>query len=140
MPVPRDHNTASITPAFRPNEFERGILRAPPHGAGASAAIRLRLPRPAKPVGEAINRRIGHILSCLFFYRLGFDCGADAVAAASRGRLGTAMLAGALLGVMGGGRGGNGRHGGAVSAGGWWRLWRRWRLGRLVMSQDGKAI
>jgi len=105
-----------ITPAFRQNEFERGILE------GAAAMVQVLGGDPlrvaeAQPVGEGDKPPIG-IFILLFFIVMGLIGGGGRGGRGKRGRLGTAMLAGALLGGMGGGRGGMGGMGGGGFGGG----------------------
>lgn len=116
-----------ITPAFRQNEFERGIVE------GATAMVQvlggdpLRVPE-TQPAAAGDKPPIG-VFILLFFIVMGLIGGGGRGGRGKRGRLGTAMLAGALLGGMGGGRGGGmggggfggggGGFGGGGASGGW---------------------
>ncbi|MBQ0742808.1 MAG: TPM domain-containing protein [Pseudomonas sp.] len=105
-----------ITPAFRQNEFERGIVE------GTAAMIQvlggdpLRTPEPP-PVSKGDKPPVG-IFILLFFIVMGLIGGGGRGGRGKRGRLGTAMLAGALLGGMGGRGGGMGGGGGFGGGGG----------------------
>lgn len=105
-----------ISPAFRQNEFERGIVE------GTTAMIQvlggdpLRAP-DAQPAGKGDKPPVG-IFILLFFIVMGLIGGGGRGGRGKRGRLGTAMLAGALLGGMGGRGGGMGGGGGFGGGGG----------------------
>lgn len=115
-----------ITPAFRQNEFERGIVEGTTAMVQVLGGDPLRAPQ-TQPVGERDKPPAG-VFILLFFIVMGLIGGGGRGGRGKRGRLGTALLAGALLGGMGGGRGGGmgggfggggGGFGGGGASGGW---------------------
>lgn len=116
-----------ITPAFRQNEFERGIVEGTTAMVQVLGGDPLRVPE-AQP-GRTEDKPPVGIFILLFFIVMGLIGGGGRGGRGKRGRLGTAMLAGALLGGMGGGRGGGmggggfggggGGFGGGGASGGW---------------------